>query len=291
MTMTKTDLQKELLEKVKPGTKPSDLKKKKLIKPKEQDDRRLSGFDKPDEGYISDDNKIPPAPPLPNKQIQQLEKDIKYWSNTANNHLKNLQLAQVRITLLEEENQRLKSKKPESELLAEKNKQIEIIAQENEKNLEKANKATELLNKQSESIKNATQLIKQQQEKILDLTKTIETMKNQAETKPETKQPTEPNKTFHCSECNQTKPQDQLTRVFGQYSFCLECSQQARLTATQQKQEPQPQEFICHLCQRGKKAVPTKMKLDSTLTEYLICQDCKPLAKKFNEADLITDDL
>ena len=33
------------------------------------------------------------------------------------------------------------------------------------------------------------------------------------------------------------------------------------------------------------------MKLDSTLQEYLICQECKPFAKEFNEADLITDEL
>jgi hypothetical protein len=110
-------------------------------------------------------------------------------------------------------------------------------------------------------------------------------MKNQAKTPVETKQPTEPNKTFHCSECNQTKPQDQLSRVFGQYSFCLECSKQARLVATQQKQPP-VEEFICHLCARGKKAVPTKMKLDSTLQEYLICPECKPLAKEFNKPTL-----
>ena len=33
------------------------------------------------------------------------------------------------------------------------------------------------------------------------------------------------------------------------------------------------------------------MKLDKTLAEYLICSTCRPQAKEFNEADLITDDL
>jgi len=68
--MTNKDkLQAELLEKIKGGIKPSDLKKKKPIKP-EKDLGYESGEDKP---------KIPPAPPLPEtKQIKQLKKDVKY---------------------------------------------------------------------------------------------------------------------------------------------------------------------------------------------------------------------
>ncbi|CAI2200757.1 1263_t:CDS:1, partial [Funneliformis geosporum] len=74
--MTKLDLQKELLERIKPGTKPSDIKRKN-IKPKT----------KPDEGYSSDEEKknptsIPTPPPPPTnllalqKQIE-LHKEIK----------------------------------------------------------------------------------------------------------------------------------------------------------------------------------------------------------------------
>src|SRR5207248_9378698 len=49
--MTKTDLQKELLEKVKPGTKPSHLKKSKSL------------------------NDIPKAPPLPKlTEVEELKK-------------------------------------------------------------------------------------------------------------------------------------------------------------------------------------------------------------------------
>src|SRR5687768_15773127 len=65
--MTKTDLQKELLEKVKPGTKPSDIKKQN-IKPKK------------DEGYSSDEEKKPPTsiptPPLPPTNQLALQKQI-----------------------------------------------------------------------------------------------------------------------------------------------------------------------------------------------------------------------
>ena len=53
---------------------PSDLKKQR-IKPKL------------DEGYESDksDQSIPQAPPLPNSQIKELQYQVKFWSNTANN--------------------------------------------------------------------------------------------------------------------------------------------------------------------------------------------------------------
>jgi len=126
--MTKQDLQKELLEKVKEGIKPSDLKKRK-VKPKTPEK---------DEGYSSEEEKI--IPTVPTKKEKELQKQVNFWSTTANNHLKSLQLAQAKVSNLEEEIRELKSKKTpksESELLQEKNKQIEIIAKENEKNVEK----------------------------------------------------------------------------------------------------------------------------------------------------------
>ncbi|HEY6436922.1 MAG TPA: hypothetical protein VIY47_10040 [Ignavibacteriaceae bacterium] len=269
--MTKDKLQKELLAKIREGIKPSDLKRpKRIIKP-QVDDRRLSGFDKPDEGYESDssDKSIPTPPPLPNNQIQELQTQVKFYSTTANNHLKNLQLAQAKISGLEEQVRELKTKRPDktpSELLKEKNKQIEIIALENEKNLKR----------------------------ISELNKTIahleKHIKNPSENKAEPIGP-QPTKTFSCSECQQTKPQSELSRVFGKFSFCLECSKQARHQAQKEKSKPQPLEFICHLCEKPKTEIPTLMKLDSTLQEYLVCLECKPLAKEFNEADLITDEL
>ena len=57
--MNKDKLQQEILEKIKPGMKPSDLKRpKKSIKPLK------------DEGYSSEEEKIPKAPPLPNQNLQ-----------------------------------------------------------------------------------------------------------------------------------------------------------------------------------------------------------------------------
>jgi hypothetical protein len=99
--MTKDKLQAELLEKIKGGIKPSDLKKSNNPSIKPVKKPLPDPYNEPDDGYESDSS-IPKAPPLPEtKQIKQLKKDVKYWSQTANTHLKNLQLAQARISLLE----------------------------------------------------------------------------------------------------------------------------------------------------------------------------------------------
>ena len=76
--MTKLDLQKELLEKVKPGTKPSDIKRQVKPSPKPVNQ---------DEGYESDksNQSIPTAPPLPNQdllnQIASLKKQLDLYKS------------------------------------------------------------------------------------------------------------------------------------------------------------------------------------------------------------------
>src|SRR5687767_13079229 len=114
---TKDKLQQELLAKIKGGIKPSDLKKQRPKPSKttktpppivQKDDRRLSDFDKPDDGYDSErsigsfdkEAHSSTKKPTANKQIQQLKKDVNYWSTTATTHLKNLQLAQAKIVNL-----------------------------------------------------------------------------------------------------------------------------------------------------------------------------------------------
>ena len=123
-------------------------------------------------------------------------------------------------------------------------------------------------------------------QEIAECKKTIEELKSQA--KPTEENPIEV-KTFLCSSCQQTKPTLELSRAFNNFSFCLECSKKARKQAQQEKSESK--EFTCHSCQQIKTELPNKMKLDSTLTEYLVCQQCRPTLEEFNEADLITDDL
>ena len=67
--MTKLDIQQELLEKVKPGTKPSDIKRQVKLSPKPVNQ---------DEGYESDSSgkSIPTAPPLPNQELKSLQNQI-----------------------------------------------------------------------------------------------------------------------------------------------------------------------------------------------------------------------
>jgi len=79
--MTKDQLQKELLEKVKPGTKPSHLKKLK---------RSKSAGD------------IPSSPPSQEKQITQLQEQVRFHAEVAANYLKSLQTSQAQVSELEE---------------------------------------------------------------------------------------------------------------------------------------------------------------------------------------------
>src|SRR5215211_5731996 len=79
----KDQLQKELLKKIKPGTKPSDIKKG----GKKQDQKPvLPSPISIDEGYSSDEEKsIPQAPPLPNQnpldQITSLKKQLQTYKD------------------------------------------------------------------------------------------------------------------------------------------------------------------------------------------------------------------
>src|SRR5437763_5224185 len=184
--MTKLDLQKELLEKVKPGMKPSDLKKKPIPQPKVSD-----------EGYESDrsDKSIPTTPPLPNQDLVN------------------------QINSLKNQHQVYQDFKEADLKIKEKYKQ-----------------------------------------EIAEHKKTIAELKSQA--KPTRAPQPQETKTFLCSSCQQTKPTLELSRVFGDFSFCLACSKKARQQAQQEKSEPQ--EFICHSCSQVKQELPNKMKLDST---------------------------
>src|SRR5437763_2620114 len=186
--MTKLDLQKELLKKVKPGMKPSDIKRQ--VKPSPKPVSR-------DEGYESDssDKSVPVASPLPNQNLL--------------NQIKALQ------------------------------RQIQVY----------------------QDFKEADLKIKEKyKQEITERKKTIAELKSQA--KPTGEPQPQETKTFLCSSCQQTKPTLELSRVFGDFSFCLACSKKARQQAQQEKSEPQ--EFICHSCSQVKQELPNKMKLDST---------------------------
>jgi chromosome segregation ATPase len=124
----KDNLQKELQQKVKPGIKPSHLRKSKSL-----------------------DN-IPSAPPLPNpplqksksqldipvlnepsqeQQISQLQEQVKFHAQTAQNYLQSLQTAQAKITELEEEltNKEIFTDAPEENISELKTKITELEEQ------------------------------------------------------------------------------------------------------------------------------------------------------------------
>jgi len=234
--MTKLDLQKELLEKVKPGMKPSDIKRQVKLSPKPVNQ---------DEGYESDrsDKSVPVASPF-KPDLSKPEPANKL--SLPNQELKSLQ---NQISSL----------------------QKRLVTYQD--------------------FKEADLKIKEQyKQEIAEHKKTIAELKSQA--KPTGEPQPEEAKSFLCSSCQQTKPTQQLSRVFGNCSFCLDCSKKARKQAQQEKQpSPQPKEFTCHSCSQIKQELPNKMKLDSTLQTYLVCSPCRPTLKEFNEADLITDDL
>ena len=79
--MTKDQLQKELLEKVKPGVKASDLKKLK---------RSKSAGDLPQTPLKSSE-----------PSITQLQEQVKFHTQTAANYLKSLQTSQAKVSELE----------------------------------------------------------------------------------------------------------------------------------------------------------------------------------------------
>src|SRR5215213_11769465 len=102
--MNKDKLQQEILAKIKPGIKPSDLKRpKKNIKPPK------------DEGYSSGEEKlnksIPKAPPLPNQnlqaQISSLKKQLQTYKDFKEADLKIKEKYKQEIKELQAKNQNL----------------------------------------------------------------------------------------------------------------------------------------------------------------------------------------
>src|SRR5215213_7390780 len=114
--MTKQELQKELLEKVKPGTKPSDIKKSKDNISKKPDKINkspspISINEEKDEGYESDSsNKSVPTPPIsPNQnlldQITSLKKQLQTYKDFKEADLKIKEKYKQEIKELKEKNQ------------------------------------------------------------------------------------------------------------------------------------------------------------------------------------------
>src|SRR6266516_6540916 len=131
--MTKQDLQKELKEKVKPGVKPSHLKK--LKRSKSADD-------------------IPAASTIQQKQITQLQDQVKFHAETAQNYLQALQTSQAKVSELETDLSVVKAfnkdlqtqlkRNPPPQLLTDQLKQKQQEVEDLRKHLESQNNTDEL---------------------------------------------------------------------------------------------------------------------------------------------------
>jgi len=99
--MPKPDLQKELLAKVKPGTKPSHLKK--LKRSKSADDIPSPPPNPPLKKSHSQLELPLPTQPSKDQIIKQLKQDLLFTQNTANNYLTSLSAAQAQLTQLQEQ--------------------------------------------------------------------------------------------------------------------------------------------------------------------------------------------
>jgi uncharacterized protein (DUF342 family) len=106
--MTKENLQKEVKEKIKPGTKPSDIRK--LKRSKSADDIPKAPLPPNSVPLKKSQSQLEvPVAQKPNsaQQITQLQEQVKFHAETAANYLKSLQVSQAKISELEE---KLKSK-------------------------------------------------------------------------------------------------------------------------------------------------------------------------------------
>lgn len=144
--MNKDNLQKELLEKVKKGIKPSDLKKQgKTPTPASTPPPSpiITPIDK--KPSKNQDKTINNPPLLSNKEIEELQNQVNFWSQTANNHLTNLQKATAENDYLKEQVKELKDNP------AQLNKEIETALKEANQKIRDQEKIIEELKNQGKN--------------------------------------------------------------------------------------------------------------------------------------------
>ena len=99
--MTKDQLQQELKEKVKPGVKPSDLKKK-LKRSKSADDIPSSSSPNTPLKKSQSQLEIPLTQPTSEQTITNLKEQVKFHAETAQDYLTSLSTSQAKVSELEE---------------------------------------------------------------------------------------------------------------------------------------------------------------------------------------------
>ncbi|CAH1755712.1 4965_t:CDS:1 [Entrophospora sp. SA101] len=125
----KENLQKELLEKVKPGVKASDLKK--LKRSKSADDIPASPTSNIPLKKSHSHLEIPLAnQPSLSQQVQQLKQNLLFTQNTADNYLQSLQVAQAQIIQLQEQLKTKTTKSQSSQTVGNEQEKINQLEQQ-----------------------------------------------------------------------------------------------------------------------------------------------------------------
>jgi chromosome segregation ATPase len=148
--MTKDALQKELQEKVRKGIKPSDLKK--LKRSKSADD--ISSPSPPNPPLKKSQSQLEiPLQISSKQQITNLQEQIQFHSQAAQNYLKSLQSAQARVSELES---------PPSQLLQDQLREKQQQLEELRKDLEQTNLELNTLKAEKSSLLDDNLVIKHQ---------------------------------------------------------------------------------------------------------------------------------
>ena len=132
--MTKDQFQQELNKEVRPGVKPSDLKRK-LKRSKSADDIPASSTPNIPLQKSQSQSEIPLTQPTSEQTITNLQEQVKFHAETAQNYLQSLSTSQAKVSELEE---KLK-KNPPTPLLLEQLKEKQQGIEELRKKLEDTN--------------------------------------------------------------------------------------------------------------------------------------------------------
>jgi chromosome segregation ATPase len=173
--MTKEQLQKELKEKVKPGVKPSQLKRSKSA-----DDIPSSPPNTPLKKSQSQ-LEIPVTQQSSSKdQITQLQEQVKFHAETAQNYLQSLQTSQAKVNELEEKLKKFPPNLLLAEQLKEKQKEVESLRSKLENTNTKLTERTEELDNSLQARHEALKTFNKVQEQLKQVSQELDENVEQA---------------------------------------------------------------------------------------------------------------
>jgi len=246
-----------------------------------------------DEGYISDN----PSRNNKNrseqqKKIKNLQKEVKFWSQTANNHLSSLQREQAENENLKEEIKELKKQKP-----TKTQSELEKALQETNQKIRDQEKSLIHLNTYLEKIKVLESENKQLIEKYAKL-------ENQRENKEKNKSLDE---LFTCFTCQKTFS-CKLIRLIDKNNkkICRDCLLKMLNRANQETGEEivlrkkkkeeineisQPPTFICQTCQQNYQGQPHQVHISNYQEQGIIPQQLTSICSYCLQDKVVIADL